>query len=205
MKKKRLLAFSSVAIVFAVWCVWTSKQVRATAQEAAIHLDGDALIPNPIGVVNNAITIGRPPQAVWPWLAQMGAGRAGWYSYDFIDNGGRPSAERILPEYQKVSTGAIFPAVPGARDVFVVARCNPEHSLVLAWRLSDGRFQTTWAFVLEPLPSGRTRLLVRGRVAPGYHPYGLPQWLALYLGRPAHFIMQRKQMVNIKRRVEAGP
>ena len=133
----------------------------------------------------------------------MGSGRAGWYAYDFIDNGGHHSAERILPNYQNVGVGSVLPALPGATDVFVVAQCEREHSLVLAWRLPSGKNQTTWAFVLEEPQPGRTRLLVRGRVAPGYRPYGLPQWLALPAGALAHFIMQRKQLLGIARRAEA--
>lgn len=96
----------------------------------------------------------------------------------------------------------MFPALPDATDVFVVAQYEPERSLVLSWRLPDGRHQTTWAFVLEQPRPGQTRLLVRGRVASGYRPYGLPQWMAELLGGPAHFIMQRKQLLSIRDRVE---
>lgn len=178
-------------------------QVRVTPGERLRALAGDDLIPQPIGVVNHAITIDRSPHDVWPWLAQMGSGRAGWYAYDLIDNGGHRSAERVLPEYQNISVGSVFPALPGARDVFIVARCQPDRSLVLSWRLPSGNYQTTWAFVLEQSQPGQTRLIVRGRVASGYRPYGLPPWLALSTGRLAHFIMQREQLLNIARRAEA--
>ena len=87
--------------------------------------------------------------------------------------------------------------------MFLVARCEPERSLVLSWRLPTGKYQTTWAFILEQPQPDQTRLIVRGRVAPGYRPYGLPQWVALPIGRVAHFIMQRKQLLGITRRVEA--
>jgi len=182
--------------------IYANMEVHASAAERDRKLAGDELIPSPIGVINHAITIHRPPADVWPWLTQMGAGRAGWYSYDFIDNGGRRSAERILPEFQSITVGSVFPALPGAKDVFVVAQYEPECSLVLSWRLPDGRYQTTWAFVLEQPQPSQTRLLVRGRVASGYRPYGLPQWAAALLGRPAHFIMQRKQLLNIRDRAE---
>ena len=98
----------------------------------------------------------------------------------------------------------VFPALPGARDVFVVARYEQEHSLVLSWQQPDGRYQTTWAFVLEEPQPDETRLIVRGRVASGYRPYGLSQWVALLLGRPAHFVMQHKQLLGIAQRVEAS-
>ena len=136
-------------------------EVHASAGERARKLAGDELIPSPIGIINHAITIHRSPADVWPWLAQRGASRAGWYSYDFIDNGGRHSAERILPEFQNITVGSVFPALPGAKDVFVVAQYEPESSLVLSWRLQEGLYQTTWAFVLEQPQPGQTRLLVR--------------------------------------------
>ncbi len=202
-RKRFGLITTAIVAVLAGLAIRANLQFHATAAECAQNLAGDELIPSPIGTVNHAISIHRSPHDVWPWLAQMGAGRAGWYSYDFIDNGGRRSAERILPEFQHVTVGSVFPAIPGARDVFVVVQCEPERSLVLSWRLPDGRYQTTWAFVLEQPQPDQTRLIVRGRVAPGYRPYGLPQWVALPLGRPAHFIMQRKQLLSIRRRTEA--
>ena len=105
--------------------------------------------------------------------------------------------------FKNIGVGTVFPALPGVRDVFVVAQCQPEKNLVLSWRLPNGKYQTTWAFVLEQSQLGQTRLIVRGRVASGYGSYGLPQWLAMAIGRPAHFVMQRRQLLNIARRAEA--
>jgi hypothetical protein len=79
----------------------------------------------------------------------MGSGRAGWYAYDFISNGGQLSAERILPDYQDIGVRSVLPALPGATNGFLVAQCEREHSLVLAWRLPSGKYQTAWAFVVE--------------------------------------------------------
>ena len=203
MKKQALIVLSGLLVVLAALAFYSSRQIRATPDEQAQTLPGDDLIPQPLGSVNHANTIRRPPHEVWPWLAQMGSGRAGWYAYDFIDNGGQHSAEGILPNYQNIPVGSVFPALPGAKDVFLVAQCEREHSLVLAWRLPGGKYQTTWAFVLEQPQPGQTRLIVRGRVAPGYRPYGLPQWFALPAGRLAHFIMERKQLLGIARRAEA--
>ena len=203
MKKKVLIVVSGMLAVLTALAICAGRQIRATPAEQARTLPGDDLIPQPLGSVNHAITIRRPPHDVWPWLAQMGSGRAGWYAYDFIDNGGQRSAERILPNYQNIGVGTVLPALPGATDVFLVAQCELEHSLVLAWKLPSGKYQTTWTFVLEQPQPDQTRLFVRGRVAPGYRPYGLPQWLALPTGRLAHFIMQRKQLLSIARRAEA--
>jgi len=204
-RKYRLLpiVFSGTLVVLAALAIYGSRQVRATPGERARTLPGDGLIPQSIGSVNHAITIRRPPHDVWPWLVQMGSGRAGWYAYDLIDNGGQRSADRILPEFQNIKVGSVFPALPGVTDVFTVVQYEPEHSLVLSWHSPGGRYLTTWAFILERLQSSSTRLIVRGRVAPGYHPFGLPQWIALVLARPAHFMMERKQLLSIARRAES--
>jgi len=202
MRKKVLIVLAGTLSVLVALATHGSMQVHATPGEVAQTLPGDDLISQPIGSVNHAITIQRPPHDVWRWLAQLGSGRAGWYSYDFIDNGGHRSAERILPEFQNIGVGSVLPALPGAKDVFLVVQCDPGHSLVLSWRLANGKYQTTWAFVLEQLQPEQTRLIVRGRVASGYRPYGLPQWIAVPTGRLAHFIMQRKQLLGIAHRAE---
>src|SRR5687768_4107539 len=92
-----------------------SRSVRATRSEQRCTLPGDSLIPEPVGSLTHAITIACPPREVWPWLAQMGAGsRGGWYSYDRIDNAGRPSADRIRRELQNIAIGTVLPALPGS-------------------------------------------------------------------------------------------
>lgn len=165
MKRKVLLGTFAMLGTLAALATYFTMQVRATLSERTRDLAGDGLIPQTIGSVNHAITIHRPPRDVWPWLVQMGSGRAGWYAYDFVDNGGNRSAERILPGYQNIHVGSIFPALPGLTDVFVVTQYEPERSLVLSWRLPSGKYQTSWAFVLEQPQPDQTRLIVRGRVA----------------------------------------
>src|SRR5262247_3317814 len=103
----------------------------ATAFELRRPLPVDALVPDPIFASTQAITIDAPPEHVWPWIAQMGAGRAGWYSWDAIDNGGTPSATSILSAFQAVASGDVMPAIPGATDAFVVAAVDPPRDLVL--------------------------------------------------------------------------
>ena len=89
------------------------RSVHALRSERSRGLSGDELLPDAVSSLTHAITIRRPPREVWPWLVQMGAGRAGWYSYDFIDNGRQPSARRILPELQRIDVGEILPQCPG--------------------------------------------------------------------------------------------
>jgi hypothetical protein len=135
----------------------------------------------------------------------MGADRAGWYSYDVVDNGGRPSAERILPALQTLAKGDIFPALPGARDGFTLIDFQVDRYLILSWLTPKGASMMTWAFVVEPRDDGFTRLLVRARTADGYSFEGLPTWMSTIVARPIHFVMERKMLLGIARRAEAAP
>jgi hypothetical protein len=158
--------------------------------EAAKPLAGDDLVPTPTAIETRGITIDAPPEAVWPWLVQMGFGRAGWYSYDQLDNRGG-SVEAILPDYQSTAVGDIVPVSPaGGFEVKVV---EPGRAFVLYTdtelverqglaapsgrevpaglaasgaflRQTPREFGASWAFVLEPLEGGRTRFIERFRV-----------------------------------------
>ena len=86
----------------------------ATTREKHRRLPVDTIVPKPIFTSTHAITIDATPEQVWPWIAQMGAGRTGWYSWDAIDNGGTPSATSIRPDLQTIVPGDIMPAIPGA-------------------------------------------------------------------------------------------
>lgn len=176
--------------------------MRATADEWTRPFPGDDLIPNPRGVFTNALTIHACPGHVWPWLAQMGAGRAGWYSYDRLDNGGEPSARRIVPELQHLEVGMVFPAGPGITDGFTLVAFEPERFLVLDWKRRDGVRLVSWAFALEPL-NGMTRLIVRARGGRGYGFFGLSPTLTqniVPVVHAVHFIMQRRQLLGIATR-----
>lgn len=176
--------------------------VRATADERLRRLPGDELIAQPLAALDHAITIHRPPRDVWPWVAQMGAGsRGGWYSYDALDNGHQPSASRIVPELQALSSGMVFPALPGARDGFTLLAFDPERFLLLGW-LADDRLLMTWSFVLKEAEDGSTRLLVRARGGQGYRFHHLPWWFARRIVPLIHFVMERRQLLGIRQRAE---
>lgn len=181
------------------------RPAQATREERICPLPGDDLLHPCTGSMTHAITIRRPRRDVWPWLLQMGAGRAGWYSYDRIDNGGVPSAEGLVPELQRVEVGSIMPWLPGATAGFTVLSVDPERCLILcAISPDDGRLLMTWAFVLEEPAPGVTRLIVRARAGGGYRPpFGLPVWTTRTLVRWGHGIMQRKQLRGIATRAEA--
>jgi hypothetical protein len=154
------------------------RPVRPVAGEAAQSLPGDELVADAKISWTHAITIGARPAAIWPWLVQMGCRRAGWYSYDGLDNAGVPSADRILPQFQQLRVGDILPMTPTAEDRFVVRAVEPERALVLG----DDVGSMSWAFVLQPVGETRTRLITH----------------------PVHFGMQRRQLLNLKRLVEAA-
>jgi hypothetical protein len=167
---------------------------------------GDEQIPQAIDSLTHGVTIQRAPRDVWPWLAQMGAGtRGGWYSYDWLDNGRQPSALRIVPELQHPLVGAIFPALPGMTDGFTLLQIELERTLTLGWLTPGGTPQVTWTFLLDEVAPGVTRLTVRVRGGPGYRFHGLPLPLTKVVIRVVHFVMQRKQLLGIKRRAEATP
>src|SRR5262249_51908477 len=139
--------------------------VRSTGIERQGSLPGDALIPDAVATVMHAITISTTPERIWPWLVQMGAGRAGWYSYDWVDNDGHPSATEIIPGLQPIAPGDVIPSLRGEKNSFIVHAVEPARDLILAVPAPAGGFVVTWEFFLEPFTPRRTRLLVRGRVS----------------------------------------
>ena len=163
----------------------------ATTLEKRRPLPVDALVPEPIFASTHAITIDAPPERVWPWIAQMGACRAGWYSWDRIDNGGTPSASRVISELQTVLPGDVMPATPGRTDAFIVAAVDPPRDLVLTVPDGRGGHAVAWEHLLEPIDGGRTRLIVRGRAS--------SHWLDLARAEgPAsqhHFFIERAYAV----------
>ncbi len=149
----------------------------ATAVERRRSLPADGMVPNPIFTSTHAITIDAPPEQVWPWIAQLGSGRAGWYSWDVIDNGGMASSRSIVPALQTVAPGDIMPAVPGANEAFVVAAVESPRDLVLTVPDTHGGNAVAWEHFLQPLDGGRTRLIVRGRAS--------SRWIDLARSQPA--------------------
>ena len=176
--------------------VVSRRPVRPRTDEAVRLLPGDELIADAKLQWNHVITVAARPEEVWPWLVQMGCRRAGWYSYDGLDNGGVPSADRIIAELQQVQVGDIFPMSRKSDDTFVVRRVEPERALVIG----DAAGGMTWAFVPEAVDEHTTRLIIRVRAT--YDSPALGLLFKLFL-RPVHFAMARRQLLNLKRLVEA--
>jgi hypothetical protein len=175
----------------------------ATDQESDVPLPGDALIANADLTATRAITIRASADQVWPWVAQLGQGRGGFYGYDFLENlvgCDIHSAARIVPEWQQIGVGDEVRLAPEVG--LVVASLERGRSLVLRGGIPMGNiappYDFTWAFVLRDEPDGTTRLLVRERYA-----YTRP-WARL-LVEPAEavsFLMSQKMLRGIKDRAE---
>jgi len=206
--------------------------------DKAKPLPGDELVPEAEAVDTRSLDIAAPPREVWPWLVQMGYGRAGWYSWDQLDMN-MPSADRIVPELQQLAVGDIVPTHPGGG--FEVRMLEPEKALVLyadrplidaqaraagedvaaasanvratglyLEKSMQGDFQASWAFVLEPTPSGGTRLIerFRGHMAPAPAADGEVRAAPKLAGTKllfGRFVMVRKQLQGIRDRAEGRP
>jgi proline iminopeptidase len=164
-----------------------------------------------------ATTIDAPPEDVWPWLAQMGYGRAGWYSWDRLDNFGERSAGEIHPEWQEIHLGDFLGPQEGVTSrAWAVAALEPGRFLGLraSFDLRRGRWfdptgtpppfstDSLWGFLLEPLPGGKTRLVVSGYWA--FRPRWLQPIMSVLFLEPEHWIMQMRQFRNLKRLAEGA-
>jgi hypothetical protein len=185
----------------------------ATTEEAAGPYPGAGLVPDSTRGSTMAVTINAPPARVWPWLVQMGHERAGWYSWDRLDNFGLPSADRIHPEWQNIAVGDRIPSAPDGKYWFEVAAVEPQRFMALracfdlhGRQIPSGGLRppaysdSVWCFQLKELPGDRTRLVV------GVYGAGRPKLfhtLASFLfWEPAHWVMQQRQFTNLKRRTE---
>ncbi len=172
----------------------------AAPAEIERTMAGDDIVRRPVFNATRGVTVEARPGDIWPWIVQIGFRRAGWYSYDLLDNAGRRSAERILPELQHLEVGDRVPMGPGEKSGILVKELVPGRSM-LWWSGKDS--QTTWAWGLYPTPEGGTRLLTRVRAPISLSNPVSAVWLAMV--ELADFPMMRKCLLGIKRRAEAHP
>ena len=186
---------ASVTAYLKVYRPW---QLRwgATDAEIARALPGDDLVESPSFNATRAITIGAPPQEVWPWLVQVGVNRAGWYSYDLLDNLGRPSARAVIDELQDIRPGDLLPMSPDGKHGIRVHALDPPH-----WMIWGTPGETSWVWVLDPQPDGNTRLIVRVRSRAQRRPSSLAFAFLLEL---ADFPMMRRMLLNLRTRIETA-
>jgi hypothetical protein len=187
----------------------------ATADELSRAYPGDELVPDADGGATMATILPAPPDMVWPRLAQMGGDRGGWHSWDWVDNSGQPSADRIVPEWQTLAVGQ---RLKGPTNWWTVAVVEPNHTMVLrssyslSWPVgrsfdpcSDpiprAHVDGIWGFHLRQTLDGGTRLVVRTRARS--RPRPLTRMLGLPVFEPVPFIMQTRQFHNLHTRVAA--
>jgi hypothetical protein len=155
---------------------------------------GDEVIEKPDWLATRAVTVEARPEQVWPWIVQIGFGRAGWYGIDWFDNLGRHSSERIIPELQNVERGDHIPMSPWTYNV--VHLFEPERWML--WTNQDGT--GTWCWGLYPTDADRTRLITRMRSR--YH-WRSPLLIGDLLVDVFDIIFMRACLLGIKRRAEA--
>jgi hypothetical protein len=153
-------------------------------------MPGDEIVKRPTFNATRAVTVNAPAERIWPWIVQVGYGRAGFYSWDILDNDGIASAERIMAEHQGLKVGDLLPLSKSSSAR--VAKMEPPTQLLLVFQ-SDGA--STWAWGLYPIDSRRTRLVTRLRVD--------ADRLTTQLMLDAfEIVMMRKHLLGIKRRAE---
>jgi len=206
----------SRAIRRSIFARFRKKFGNVLADEPTRKLAGDTVIKNPIAMCTDGIYIEAPPDAIWPWLVQMGCLRAGWYSYDFLDNAAVPSSNRIVPEWQNLVEGDSLNWTPEDDHGCFVQSIDRHKSLVLGScydydrkesvlhdinPLPSNYFRSSWSFILEPQTSEVTRLIVR--VRSDYHlPKQMMPHLQTFFFKSVHPFMEKKQLQNLKLRAE---
>jgi|SRR5580700_1153740 hypothetical protein len=206
MRPRPLAGLTSVACAAAGYVFFgRTRQLRwgATDQECEMALSGDELIVRADLTATRAITVRAAAAEVWPWIAQLGQGRGGFYSYDLLENllgCDIHSADRIAPEWQHVAVGneiRLAPKVP-----LIVTTSEPGRALVLRGGVPMGEtappYDFTWSFVLRDQPDRTTRLLVRER----YEYLRSWTWLLVEALEAVSFLMTQKMLRGIRDRAE---
>ena len=178
---------------------WMSRW-GTTRRDLARVMAGDELLGTATYAGTLAVGVNASPEDIWPWLVQIGYQRGGLYSYDWLDRLfgylDRPSATRILPEFQHIAAGDTIPL--GRGPSWPVAVADPQRALVLDMR-NMGGIDWIWQFGLYPIDEHCTQLVSRSRVR------ARTLWARLltYAIEPAGFVMTRRMLLGIKERAES--
>jgi len=172
----------------------------ATEAETKRPMPGDDEGKRPMSVSTNAVTTRARAADIWPWLVQMGYRRGGMYSYDRIDRLlgilDRPSANRIIPEFQHLEVGDVIPM--GKPPSWPVKAIEPNKSLLIVIR--EPGVEVTWCFMLDEIDERQTRLVLRIKSRLAMTPMLLLSLPIMYAGQ---YLMIRKMLLGIKQRAEA--
>lgn len=183
----------------------------ATPAEQGRTYPGDDLVAEPADSVTRAVAIDAPPERVWPWLVQMGQGRGGMYSYDWLENLfglDIHTTDEIREEWQTLEPGDRVIVVPAGRlgmpdgYSFPVAEVEEGRHLVLRQAPPEHPWDAVWTFVVEPDGEGRSRLISRSRSARPTGPAALPLRGVTAMMDPVTLVMTRRMLLGIKERAE---
>lgn len=182
---------SAIVVLVYVWLIGPWQRHWGASQEVAqAPMPGDDLLRADSPTTTRAIEIDAPPERVFPWLRQIGFGRGGWYSYDWIDNDGEPSVEHLDPDLW-MQVGDHIEMMPGTGPV--VVDLEPGHHIVSAEPTGS------WCLLVEPLGNGRSRLISRWKQD---WPRTLATSIWVAIVDPGAFIMERKMLLRIRELAE---
>jgi hypothetical protein len=190
-----VIGFVAFLVTYLLWIRPWQVRWGATEDEVSRTMPGDDLVIHPTFNATRSVSVKAHPEDIWPWIVQMGHKRAGWYSYDWIDNLGKHSAERIIPELQNLKNGDIIPMSPDGKMGLWVKDFIP-NQWMLWW---DKKGKTTWTWGLYPAGENCTRLVTRVRMNYNWLSPSIIFNLAIDAG---DIVMMRKCMLGIKRRAE---
>lgn len=195
-----------VGHVLAPWRRNWRRRWGARPGEPDPSLPGEDLVPNPMWDYTHAVSIAAPPDRVWPWIAQVGQGRGGFYTFERLENmfGCKiTNAEKILPGHQKPAVGDEIRLHPTSPPM-VISVLEPGRSLVLRGAPTDRTRPETdniWAFHVRPEPNGHCRLIERGKTIHGSS-FTDRLFFSPMLIEPIGFVMSREMLLGIKERAE---
>lgn len=213
---KRGLQFTGAVLAYVGLSALSRRWHRnwgATTDEAAESLPGDELVASADLQTTRALTIAAPAAQVWPWLVQMGQGRGGLYTYEWVENllGAQiHNLERIDPELQRLELGdhirltpdVYLGRIPG--QFYVVEEIHPERVLVMSQELPTGGL-SSWSFILRPIDATRTRLIARARSSASARlAERVARQVELLLLEPGYFVMERGMLRGIRKRAVGG-
>lgn len=192
------MVLAGLAVGYRVWLRPRLLTWGATGAEISRDMPGDDLQPEPDLTATRAVTIHAPPDAIWPWLVQIGPGRGGAYTYDWIENLAgldMHSADEIRPEWQNLSVGDTISLGSSGPNMGVQVLSRP-HTLVFA----DEERAWVWALCLYPT-GDHTRLVSRNRIVLTGRT-SLQRVLFACVVEPGSWVMERKMLLGIKERVQ---
>jgi hypothetical protein len=206
----RALLLAAGAGVVGLRAVHGRRNWGATAEEVAAVLPGDELVPEPAEQTTLAVTVEASPEEIWAWLVQIGQGRGGMYSYDWLENLiglDIRTTDEIREEWQHLAVGDRVVVVPEgygpmpAGYAFTVARADPGRALVLRQAPPEHPWNGVWSFHVLPAGDGRCRLVSRSRTE---SPTQVGLRVATRVGEPVTLLMTRRMLLGLKQHAETS-